>query len=164
MCVSVSSVHIGDVTPISNVRYYIDAIRKLLDTFDGSCPLVVNTMGWVDGLGADLLAAVTGLCRPQHIIQISPSTDSAPPRLPSYRPFEFHHVAALYLGLVQGSLQYPMTGIQPDKRQASPGGSEPQGVPVHGSCGVLSSRSLSFRWSEQRRIFHHIIVCVTWPD
>jgi polynucleotide 5'-hydroxyl-kinase GRC3/NOL9 len=39
-----------------------------------SLPLIVNTDGWVKGLGYEILSAVVGTCKPAHIVQILGNT------------------------------------------------------------------------------------------
>ncbi|KAF8709245.1 mRNA cleavage and polyadenylation factor CLP1 P-loop, partial [Rhizoctonia solani] len=55
----------------------------------GSVPLVINTQGWVKGLGADLLRSIEGLFTPTHIVEfqtprISSSFDLFQAQPPSY--------------------------------------------------------------------------------
>lgn len=78
--------YVGSVTPRADPNYYLSCISALLDTFSteiqyssyvdnpdqdqetsNPIPLIVNTQGWVKGLGADLLARITEVAKPTHV-------------------------------------------------------------------------------------------------
>ncbi|KAK7693914.1 hypothetical protein QCA50_003488 [Cerrena zonata] len=82
--------YIGDTSPRSSPTHYIDAIRALLQTYemdvqhtgltndsgenqDGrvvdTVPLVINTMGWTKGLGADLTNQIHDILLPSMIFE-----------------------------------------------------------------------------------------------
>ncbi|KAI5982244.1 hypothetical protein EDC04DRAFT_2844579, partial [Pisolithus marmoratus] len=87
--------YIGSATPRANPSYYLSAIQSLLETYrleihiptlpdtwtsnDGRIedviPLVVNTMGWTKGLGADLNARIEELVEPSHVFEIEGSEE-----------------------------------------------------------------------------------------
>ncbi len=75
----VLSYYIGDVTPRSFPNMYLAAVQnlvkqyhelKLQDNLGCNLPLVLNTMGWVKGMGLDLLNEIISFSRPRHIFQI----------------------------------------------------------------------------------------------
>ncbi|CBQ69827.1 conserved hypothetical protein [Sporisorium reilianum SRZ2] len=86
---------IGDVSPRDDPEGYVAGIHDLIDFFrahiqpgqpgeDGEAqrvPLVINTQGWIKGLGADLAARIEPLLRPTHIFDVIPrgSPDPVPP-------------------------------------------------------------------------------------
>ncbi|TKY90308.1 hypothetical protein EX895_000306 [Sporisorium graminicola] len=86
---------IGDVSPRDDPESYVAAAHDLIDFFrthiqpgqpgeDGEpqrVPLVINTQGWIKGLGADLAARIEPLLRPTHIFDVIPrgSSDPVPP-------------------------------------------------------------------------------------
>ncbi|KAI6099090.1 hypothetical protein F5141DRAFT_1219281 [Pisolithus sp. B1] len=89
--------YIGSSTPRANPSYYLSAIQTLLETYklevhvpaladtstssDGRIedviPLVVNTMGWTKGLGADLNTRIEELVEPSHVFEIEGSEEGA---------------------------------------------------------------------------------------
>ena len=76
------SYYIGDVTPRSFPDLYVAAVQNLIKKYhelkfqheskmNGQLlPLVLNTMGWVKGLGLDLLNQIIAFSQPKHILQI----------------------------------------------------------------------------------------------
>ncbi|KAL1724215.1 hypothetical protein EV715DRAFT_285385 [Schizophyllum commune] len=101
--------YIGETTPKSSPAHYLAAIEALVETYrldlqmpaldeddeeegDGEdrnderisdhIPLIVNTMGWTKGLGADLLRRVEDIVQPTHVLEFeaAASTDFAWPR------------------------------------------------------------------------------------
>ncbi|KAI5826819.1 hypothetical protein K523DRAFT_248177 [Schizophyllum commune Tattone D] len=101
--------YIGETTPKSSPAHYLAAIEALVETYhldlqtpaldeddeqegdevgDGSderisdhIPLIVNTMGWTKGLGADLLRRVEDIVQPTHVLEFeaAATTDFAWP-------------------------------------------------------------------------------------
>ncbi|KAI6140917.1 hypothetical protein EDD17DRAFT_1667529 [Pisolithus thermaeus] len=91
--------YIGSSTPRANPSYYLSAIQTLLETYrlevhvpaladtstssDGRIedviPLVVNTMGWTKGLGADLNTRIGELVEPSHVFEIEGSEEGGWP-------------------------------------------------------------------------------------
>ncbi|XP_067929934.1 polynucleotide 5'-hydroxyl-kinase NOL9-like [Watersipora subatra] len=70
---------------------YVRCMRKLVADYmsqDTSRPLIVNTMGWKQGLGLEFLAATIAEVKPSHVIQLS--TDNS-----SYRNFDPFSVLTL---------------------------------------------------------------------
>lgn len=73
---------IGDVSPKDDPSSYVAAIRDLINFFrhelqsttaDGvRMPLVINTQGWVKGLGADLASHNEAVLCPTHIYDVVP--------------------------------------------------------------------------------------------
>jgi len=93
---------LGSTSPASDPSAYLEAAQALLETYaleveyplDGDAsssegrkiveriPLVINTQGWVKGLGADLLDKLKALARPTHVFSFSTPDDApAPPLL-----------------------------------------------------------------------------------
>ncbi|XP_031552289.1 polynucleotide 5'-hydroxyl-kinase NOL9-like isoform X2 [Actinia tenebrosa] len=71
----------GDVSPKDNPNLYINSINHLYqyyeEKYEGkNIPLVVNTQGWVKGMGIALLMDVIHITHPTHIIQINSSTQT----------------------------------------------------------------------------------------
>ncbi|KAL1744483.1 hypothetical protein HDZ31DRAFT_38592 [Schizophyllum fasciatum] len=88
--------YIGETTPKSSPSHYLAAIEALLETYRldlqtpalddedeeedederiaDRIPLVVNTMGWTKGLGADLLRRVEDIIQPTHILEFETPT------------------------------------------------------------------------------------------
>ncbi|CAE7187431.1 unnamed protein product [Rhizoctonia solani] len=54
-----------------------------------STPLVINTQGWIKGMGADLLRSIEGLFTPTHVVEFQPSHIPHPPE-------PFHSQSALF--------------------------------------------------------------------
>ncbi|DBB09307.1 hypothetical protein WJX82_006257 [Trebouxia sp. C0006] len=82
---------IGDLSPQSNPLHYLSSIRSLHEwywnhsgtTKDGETvrpPLVINTHGWIKGLGFELLAQVLESTCPSHVLQLD--TNNANSSLP----------------------------------------------------------------------------------
>ena len=95
--------YVGATSPRSSPAHYLAAIQALLETYklevqtsmsdDESTdtrvsdvvPLVVNTMGWTKGLGADLNAKVEELAEPTHVFEIvGPEEKGWPTALQTY--------------------------------------------------------------------------------
>ncbi|KAJ1018150.1 hypothetical protein NDA16_005016 [Ustilago loliicola] len=86
---------IGDVSPRDDPESYIAAVHDLIEYFraeiqpslpDASgeqkrVPLIINTQGWIKGLGADLASRLEPVLRPTHIFDVIPrgSPDPVPP-------------------------------------------------------------------------------------
>lgn len=99
MCVPVASHYLGSTSPASDPSAYSTAVSSLLQMYrdeiefegdvvparsrrrgareiadhngsSGRMPLIVNTQGWVKGLGADLLVKLKADVRPTHIYSI----------------------------------------------------------------------------------------------
>jgi polynucleotide 5'-hydroxyl-kinase GRC3/NOL9 len=76
----------GDVTPKARPDFYLKCVTSCFsywrhDPDMSNAPLVINTSGWVKGLGILLLVDLLRIVRPTHIIQLqlSGSTRNAPP-------------------------------------------------------------------------------------
>lgn len=70
------SVFFGDVTPRDKPDFYIQCVRYVYETYaedyrKSKIPLIVNTLGWVKGMGVPLLIDVIHLVQPTHIIQFN---------------------------------------------------------------------------------------------
>ncbi|KAJ8689262.1 Polynucleotide 5'-hydroxyl-kinase grc3 [Pleurotus ostreatus] len=82
---------IGSTTPRSSPSHYLASVDSLFQTYrtevqtpglepladNRICeyiPLVVNTMGWVKGLGASLLESIEEIVQPTHVFELQSST------------------------------------------------------------------------------------------
>lgn len=86
---------IGDVSPRDDPESYVAAVHDLIEYFRAEIqpgqngtssewqrvPLVINTQGWIKGLGADLASRLEPMLRPTHIFDVIPrgSPDPVPP-------------------------------------------------------------------------------------
>lgn len=69
---------IGDTTPRDDPDRYLEAIRDLVAFFqqevrrgeEHRIPLLVNTQGWIKGLGADLIGRIEDMTCPTHVFDI----------------------------------------------------------------------------------------------
>lgn len=81
---------VGSTTSKPDPMYYSAAVRSLVEYYTSGRtsyipgegptpfpPLVVNTDGWVKGIGRDLLGAVIDVVRPLHIVQLRKRGNSA---------------------------------------------------------------------------------------
>jgi len=77
----------GDITSKADPDTYIQMARQIMRRYyellelekqqygnNGSLPLLVNTDGWVKGLGYEILSAIIGVVNPGHILQIMGNT------------------------------------------------------------------------------------------
>lgn len=65
---------LASVTPASDPELYLAAITDLITHYRnriGSLPLVVNTPGWVQGTGLDLLTSLIESIRPSHVLYMA---------------------------------------------------------------------------------------------
>jgi len=82
----VRSYYIGSSTPKQNSDSYIEAISSLFRYFSqdkilSEMPLIVNTHGWVKGIGEELLKKIVSTIEPGTILQFGSS--NAPRNLPA---------------------------------------------------------------------------------
>ncbi|XP_047477880.1 polynucleotide 5'-hydroxyl-kinase NOL9-like isoform X2 [Penaeus chinensis] len=69
---SCKQILIGATTPQFVLQKYLNAVQSL-STFSHnyeSLPLVINTMGWTNGTGIDLILDVIRITQPTHVMQI----------------------------------------------------------------------------------------------
>lgn len=91
--------YLGELSPQSCPDEYMGAIHQLLSyyqyevqhlsTFLGEAaeggrrsdavPLVINTQGWVKGLGEDLLRSIEAVAEPSHVFAFEAATEDVPP-------------------------------------------------------------------------------------
>jgi len=71
----------GFTTSKANPVRYMSAVRCLLKKYDELCdeegfalPLIINTDGWVKGMGYEILSNIVDVGNPDHIVQILGST------------------------------------------------------------------------------------------
>ncbi|KAH7888207.1 hypothetical protein F5I97DRAFT_964674 [Phlebopus sp. FC_14] len=97
--------YLGATSPRSSPSHYLSAIQALIETYkqeiqvptvtedsptdtskiSDTVPLVVNTMGWTKGLGADLNARIDEFVEPSHVFEIIGPEEKgwpAPPQVP----------------------------------------------------------------------------------
>ena len=80
------SFYLGSTSLDSNPPLYLSALHSLarrLHAEGGVAPVVVNTGGWVTGLGGTLLSEVVAAIRPSHVVYLGPLP---PPHLPPSSP------------------------------------------------------------------------------
>ncbi|KAF7356575.1 Polynucleotide 5'-hydroxyl-kinase GRC3 [Mycena venus] len=98
--------YLGVTTPRSSPSHYVASIQALVEAYqldvqtptddgDGDSrisdviPLIVNTMGWTKGLGADLTRKIEDIVQPTDIFEVEapffehPSSFEHPPRVPN---------------------------------------------------------------------------------
>lgn len=72
------SVFFGDISPKDRPEFYIKCINNVYQTYAdhyrNKIPLIVNTQGWVKGMGVPLLLDVIRMVQPSHIIQLNYSS------------------------------------------------------------------------------------------
>lgn len=83
----VRSHFLGDFSPKNTPSAYVTGIADLMTTYRRDwqplrVPLIVNTQGWVKGLGASLLAQIEELVMPTHILDVSDDANIASTALP----------------------------------------------------------------------------------
>ncbi|CAM5167138.1 unnamed protein product [Eretmochelys imbricata] len=64
-------VYYGEASCDQDTERYIDTVKYVFNSYKKEVPLVINTMGWVKGVGLLLLIDIIRLLSPSHIVQIS---------------------------------------------------------------------------------------------
>ncbi|EMP25920.1 Polynucleotide 5'-hydroxyl-kinase NOL9 [Chelonia mydas] len=64
-------VYYGEASCDQDTERYIDTVKYVFNSYKKEVPLVINTMGWVKGVGLLLLIDMIRLLSPSHIVQIS---------------------------------------------------------------------------------------------
>jgi polynucleotide 5'-hydroxyl-kinase GRC3/NOL9 len=72
----VKGYYLNTPTPNLNMIYYLACTVKLLEDFKGILSekkkvLIVNTCGWVDGLGADIQMKIVAELQPQMVVTMT---------------------------------------------------------------------------------------------
>ena len=66
---------VASITPAQDPSHYIECTLNLLahhrSTVDSKCPLIINTPGWIQGTGLDILADLIKEIRPTEVIYMS---------------------------------------------------------------------------------------------
>ncbi|RDB20262.1 Polynucleotide 5'-hydroxyl-kinase GRC3 [Hypsizygus marmoreus] len=109
--------YIGATTPRSSPSHYLTAVQSALESYrldiqtpavafdapeddtriSGVIPLVVNTMGWNKGLGADLTTKIQDTTEPTDIYEVeAPVFDAVWPAPPPRNPLPTPHTAKLH--------------------------------------------------------------------
>uniref|UniRef100_A0A0X3PDL3 Polynucleotide 5'-hydroxyl-kinase NOL9 n=3 Tax=Schistocephalus solidus TaxID=70667 RepID=A0A0X3PDL3_SCHSO len=64
----------GDLTPATNPTFYVQCLQYVFDAYKQlellNYPLLINTMGWTQGLGLTLLAEQISITKPNIILQL----------------------------------------------------------------------------------------------
>uniref|UniRef100_A0A7M4EWV9 Polynucleotide 5'-hydroxyl-kinase NOL9 n=1 Tax=Crocodylus porosus TaxID=8502 RepID=A0A7M4EWV9_CROPO len=92
-------VYYGDVSCDQDTERYIDTVKYVFNSYKKEVPLVINTMGWVKGVGLLLLIDIIRLLSPSHIVQISAEDFKD---MPQFTPEYIHLTAGLH---TKGKLQ-----------------------------------------------------------
>lgn len=66
----------GDISPRENPKLYAACVRRVVAAgcsygADYDCPMVINSDGWVSGVGADLLRLVSQCAVPSHVVSMT---------------------------------------------------------------------------------------------
>ncbi len=76
-----SAYYYGSTSPKVNPLSFSNGVRQLMNDYKGLCrkesivmPLVVNTDGWVKGMGYEILSSTIETVKPGHLVQILGST------------------------------------------------------------------------------------------
>ncbi|KAI1139161.1 hypothetical protein F5Y05DRAFT_340093 [Hypoxylon sp. FL0543] len=67
---------IASISPASDPELYLEAALDLMTYYINTlarCPLVINTPGWIQGTGLDLLTSLITNLRPTHVVYMSES-------------------------------------------------------------------------------------------
>lgn len=67
---------LASISPASDPELYLEAAMDLMTRYRntlGSYPLVINTPGWIQGTGLDLLTSLIGSLRPTEVVYMSES-------------------------------------------------------------------------------------------
>ncbi|GLB33144.1 putative mRNA cleavage and polyadenylation factor CLP1 P-loop [Lyophyllum shimeji] len=120
--------YIGATTPRSSPSHYLAAIQSALETYrldiqtpaispqddderiSDAIPLVINTMGWYKGLGADLTLKIQDMACPTDIYEIEAPFDPAWPAAPTT---PFPTPPAAYLASESQARTHTLQPIQP---------------------------------------------------
>ncbi|XP_075762672.1 polynucleotide 5'-hydroxyl-kinase NOL9 isoform X2 [Pelodiscus sinensis] len=63
-------VYYGEASCDQDTERYIDTVKCVFNAYKREVPLVINTMGWVKGVGLLLLIDIIRLLAPSHVVQI----------------------------------------------------------------------------------------------
>lgn len=69
----------GAISPLEYSFQYKASINKIINYYKSlrtNLPLIINTMGWIEDIGLDLLAYIIKVVKPNHVLRISSSTDN----------------------------------------------------------------------------------------
>lgn len=125
--------YIGAASPRSSPSHYLESIQALVQTYNldvqhgalleeqdvsddrisDLIPLVVNTMGWTKGLGADLSRKVEELVEPSDIFDINPPVSDD-----SYGIVDTNAFMQAALPLPQGVTHHHLAAIEPSPLSA----------------------------------------------
>ena len=69
--ICINSFFLNNSSPGSNITYFLSCVSALMQTYSPlklNSTLIVNTCGWVDGLGASMLIEATKLIKPHSVV------------------------------------------------------------------------------------------------
>ena len=62
--------YFGELSPGNCPAKYLSAVQGLITSIDSSIPVIVNYMGWIEGLGLHLLSDISKSLKPTKMIQL----------------------------------------------------------------------------------------------
>ncbi|KAN0063956.1 Polynucleotide 5'-hydroxyl-kinase grc3 [Thecaphora frezii] len=134
---------IGDTSPKDDPASYMQAVQEIIAWFRAEVqrdaatgkliPLVVNTQGWIKGLGADLGVRIETMLCPSHVYEIVPPLEGDASLMQTYR-------GEAYLDH-QGSILAPGASITVLSGAASAFVAAGNGNPAASTCSNMVSSS-----------------------
>lgn len=140
----------ASVTPSTDPDLYSACAADLFDTYSkyyAGCPLIVNTPGWIQGTGLDLLSELVERIKPQEVLYMSEegpieavdalraATELAFAALPSYVSESASKTPAHHLRAIQTMSYFHLQDIVP--KTSSPPNTSPR---LKWNASPLSSR------------------------
>ncbi|KAM8927131.1 polynucleotide 5'-hydroxyl-kinase NOL9 [Pelodytes ibericus] len=78
-------VYFGETTCEQDMERFIESVKYVITSYKREQPLIINTMGWVKGVGLLLLIDLIRLLSPSHIVQMgAKGSDDMDPLTPKY--------------------------------------------------------------------------------
>ena len=62
--------YFGELSPGNCPGKYLSAVQGLISSIDRNIPVIVNYMGWIEGLGLHLLSDISKSLKPTKMIQL----------------------------------------------------------------------------------------------
>ena len=76
-----SAYYYGSTSPKANPLSFFNGVKQLIEDYETLCkeqssdiPLIINTDGWVKGMGYEILSSTIDTLKPGHVVQILGST------------------------------------------------------------------------------------------
>eukprot|EP01124_Arcella_intermedia_P021940 TRINITY_DN3165_c0_g1_i5.p1 TRINITY_DN3165_c0_g1~~TRINITY_DN3165_c0_g1_i5.p1 ORF type:complete len:507 (+),score=126.01 TRINITY_DN3165_c0_g1_i5:879-2399(+) len=66
-------IYLGKISPEDDIEYYLDAVSRVVEyskQYRGKMPIIVNTHGWIKGVGYSILMRIIEMISPTDIIQL----------------------------------------------------------------------------------------------